>query len=88
MNIKTGAIVSHPGAAAWGVGKVMEVSALKATIQFSDGVIRKIASSHYVNLQPGDIASFIPVAEKTTADKVKLPPKRQKKVTVSEISAD
>ncbi len=52
MTIKPGSIVSHAGALEWGVGKVLEVSASKATIQFSDGKNRKIAASHFTTLQP------------------------------------
>jgi len=51
MTIKRGNLVSHAGAIEWGVGKVLEVTPLKATIQFSDGIIRKIASSHYTILR-------------------------------------
>ena len=58
MTIKRGIVVSHAGAIEWGVGKVVEVTAFKATIQFSDGIIRKIASSHYPILQPADPASL------------------------------
>jgi transcription elongation factor GreA-like protein len=59
MKIKRGNVVSHTGAHEWGVGKVLEVTDLKATIQFSDGIIRKIASSHYTTLQPAARASFV-----------------------------
>lgn len=59
MNIKRGAVVSHTGAQEWGTGKVLEVTELKATIQFSDGIIRKIASSHYEILQPAARSSFL-----------------------------
>lgn len=59
MKIKRGNVVSHTGAHEWGVGKVLEVTDVKATIQFSDGIIRKIASSHYTILQPAARASFV-----------------------------
>lgn len=59
MKIKRGNVVSHTGAHEWGAGKVLEVTDLKATIQFSDGIIRKIASSHYSILQPAARASFV-----------------------------
>ena len=59
MTIKRGNVVSHTGAVEWGVGKVVEVTAMKATIQFSDGIIRKIASSHFTVLQPAARASFV-----------------------------
>ena len=80
MIIKRGKIVSHTGALEWGVGKVMEVAPLKATIQFSDGIIRKIASSHYIILQPADPASFVPIPGSVPAVKVRATPKRVKKV--------
>jgi hypothetical protein len=88
MIIKTGTVVYHPGATAWGVGKVMEIAALKATIQFSDGVIRKIASSHYATLQPGDPAAFVPVTESLPVEKVRAAPKRLKKVKEVVVQAD
>jgi len=59
MNIKRGVLVNHPGANSWGVGKVTEVALLKATILFSDGITRMIASSHYNILQPAEPGSFI-----------------------------
>ena len=59
MTIKRGNVVSHTGAHEWGAGKVLEVTAGKATIQFSDGIIRKIASSHYATLQPAARGSFV-----------------------------
>jgi hypothetical protein len=80
MIIKTGAVVIHPGATAWGVGKITEVAALKATIQFSDGIVRKIASSHYASLRPGDPADFVALVESTATEKVRATPKRAKKV--------
>jgi len=80
MIIKRGNVVSHSGAIEWGTGKVVEVSALKATIQFSDGVIRKIASSHYTILQPADPASFVPAAETVPVAKVRAVAKRVAKV--------
>jgi hypothetical protein len=80
MTIKRGNVVSHSGAIEWGVGKVVEVSAHKATIQFSDGIIRKIASSHYTILQPADSASFLPPADCVPVVKVRATAKREKKV--------
>ncbi|HKZ17654.1 MAG TPA: DUF3553 domain-containing protein [Geobacteraceae bacterium] len=80
MDVKRGNIVSHCMANEWGSGMVLEVSAHKATIQFSDGIIRKIASSHYATLQPADRASFLPPPEKVPAAKAPATPKRQKKV--------
>ena len=80
MIIKRGTVVSHAGAVEWGVGKVMEVTDLKATIQFSDGIVRKIAASHYPTLQPGDSALFVPLPESVPEVKVRATPKRRVKV--------
>lgn len=63
MNIKVGHTVSHSGALEWGVGRVVEVSPSKVTIQFSDGGNRKIASSHFNTLHPADAALYIPPPE-------------------------
>jgi len=60
MIIKAGNIVSHTGGVEWGVGKVLEVTAAMATIQFSDGKNRKIAASHFTTLQPAAAGSFMP----------------------------
>ena len=79
MIIKRGNVVSHAGAIEWGVGKVIEVNALKATIQFSDGITRKIASSHYTTLQPADSASFVPIPDSVQVVKVRVSAKRVKK---------
>jgi hypothetical protein len=85
MTIKTGSIVSHAGALEWGAGKVLEVTASMATIQFSDGISRKIASSHFAILQPTAKDSYIPPPEpvpvvkstrlKTAKKKILLPAK-------------
>ena len=85
MSIKRGNVVSHAGAIEWGVGKVVEVTALKATIQFSDGIIRKIASSHYTTLQPADPASFVLILDSNPVEKVRTTPKRLKKVKQPEV---
>ncbi len=79
MTIKRGNVVSHPGAIAWGVGKVLEVAPLKATIQFSDGIIRKIASSHYTLLQAADPASFVQIPGSIPFMEELATPKRKKK---------
>jgi transcription elongation factor GreA-like protein len=60
MIIKTGTIVSHSGASEWGSGRVMEVNAAMATIEFSDGKSRKIAASHFTILQPAAASSYVP----------------------------
>jgi hypothetical protein len=77
MIIKRGNVVSHSGAMEWGVGKVVEVSPFKATIQFSDGIIRKIASSHYTILQPADPAFFVPIPDSIPVVKVRATPKKK-----------
>lgn len=80
MIVKRGIVVSHTGGVEWGVGKVIEVTDLKATIQFSDGIIRKIASSHYMILQPADSASFVLPVGSESLPKVRAATKRVKKV--------
>lgn len=80
MIIKRGTVVSHSGAIEWGVGKVVEVTPLRATIQFSDGIIRKISCSHYTILQPADSALFLPLAGSEPLPKVRAAAKRVKKV--------
>lgn len=82
MIIKRGIVVSHTGALEWGAGKVMEVSPLKATIHFSDGIIRKIASSHYTTLQPADPDSFVPIPDSVPAVKIRATPKKKVKAAV------
>lgn len=79
MIIKRGSVVSHTGAHEWGFGKVVEVTPVKATIQFSDGIIRKIASSHYTILQPADPISFVTLPVKVAAVK-RVAVKKVKKV--------
>jgi len=80
MTIKRGIFVSHTGVHEWGAGKVVAVTAFNATIQFSDGIIRKIASSHYTVLQPADPASFVPIPDIVPVVKLRATPKRQKKI--------
>lgn len=79
MIIKRGIVVSHPGAMEWGVGKVVEVKDFRATIQFSDGVIRKIAASHYAALQSADAALFVEVPESLPVVKVRAVANKTKK---------
>ncbi|MDA8414923.1 MAG: hypothetical protein M0023_14180 [Desulfobacteraceae bacterium] len=83
MLVKRGIVISHTGAVQWGVGKVMEVSDFNATIQFSDGIIRKIASSHYTILQPADAALFVSPVDSVPVAKVRVTAKRVKKVKVA-----
>lgn len=80
MIIKRGNLVSHSGAVEWGTGKVVEVSACKATIQFSDGVVRKIASSHYTILQPADPDTFVQIPDNVPVAKTRVAAKRVKKI--------
>lgn len=64
MIVKRGSVVSHAIAKEWGVGKVVEVNEIRATIRFNDGSIRKITSSHFTSLKPADPASYqAPVKE-------------------------
>jgi len=79
MNIKLGNVVCHAGAIEWGTGKVVEVTAARATIQFSDGIIRKIASSHYTILKPADPASFVALPDIETIVATRATPKRRAK---------
>jgi transcription elongation factor GreA-like protein len=79
MIIKAGNIVSHAVALEWGVGKVLEVTAAMATIQFSDGKNRKIASSHFTTLQPAAAASFTPPLDPAPAVKAIRAPRTVKK---------
>jgi hypothetical protein len=83
MIVKRGSVVSHMVAQEWGIGKVVEVNDVRATIQFNDGMVRKITSSHYINLQPADPASYLPPSEKVAVPKVKAvraAPKKAKKL--------
>ncbi len=63
MNLKRGIVVSHMSMSEWGAGMVVAVGDGRATIQFSDGIVRKIAASHYSTLQPADATSYLPPAE-------------------------
>ena len=60
MIVKRGSVVSHSVAMEWGIGKVVEVNDIRATIRFNDGMIRKIISSHFTDLKPADPASYHP----------------------------
>jgi hypothetical protein len=63
MTLKTGNIVNHTVALEWGAGKVLAVTPTMATIEFSDGISRKIAASHFHALQPAEAAAFSPATE-------------------------
>ncbi|WP_198419549.1 DUF3553 domain-containing protein [Geomonas oryzae] len=65
MNVKRGSVVSHAMAQQWGTGKVVEVNDYMATIRFSDGMVRKIISSHFTDLRPADPATYTPPAKTT-----------------------
>ncbi len=79
MTIKVGSIVSHSGAVEWGAGKVLEVTATLATIQFSDGKNRKIAASYFPTLQPAAPGSYTPPAEAPLEAKAARAPRVVKK---------
>lgn len=79
MVLKTGNIVSHAGALEWGVGKVLEITASSATIQFSDGKNRKIAASHFAILQSAAPGSFTPPPDVPNNAKPATAPKAAKK---------
>jgi len=80
MIVKKGIVVSHSGAMEWGVGKIVELTDLRATIQFNDGIVRKISCSHYTVLQPADSALYISPEGCESVAKVRAPAKRTKKV--------
>ena len=62
MALKAGIFVNHTVALEWGAGKVVVVTPTMATIEFSDGISRKIAASHFHILQPAEAATFSPHA--------------------------
>lgn len=62
MSIRRGDVVSHSKAVEWGVGKVLEVTGGRISIEFNDGTTRKIASSHSGSLLPAAAALFIPIS--------------------------
>jgi len=63
MTIKVGTIVSHADVLEWGAGKVLEVTPAMVKIHFSDGKMRKIASSHFSSLRPAASGTYIPPSE-------------------------
>ena len=79
MIVKRGNVVVHTAVQAWGAGKVVEVAPFNATILFSDGVTRKIASSHFNILEAADPAAFI-TAEDNCTPVVKPSVSRAKKI--------
>jgi len=76
MALKAGTFVSHSIALEWGAGKIVAVTPAMATIEFSDGISRKIASSHFHILKPAEAASFVP---QTGTEQVKPGKKRTTK---------
>jgi hypothetical protein len=60
MTLKAGTFVNHSIALEWGAGKVVSVTPTMATIEFSDGISRKIAASHFHILKPAEASSFVP----------------------------
>ena len=92
MIVKRGSVVTHSVAMEWGIGKVTEVNDIRATIQFNDGMIRKISSSHFKSLQPADPASYQPPTEKVPVAKVRAvraastKPKKAKKLDAAVVA--
>jgi hypothetical protein len=83
MVIKKGHIVGHTGAPQWGAGKVLEVTATMATIDFSDGKNRKIAASHFSTLQPASADSYIPSPDSSLVVKVRRTATKKKATPLS-----
>ncbi|UFS72094.1 DUF3553 domain-containing protein [Geomonas sp. RF6] len=79
MIIKRGSVISHTVAKEWGVGKVIEVNDLRAVIQFNDGSVRKIISSHFFKLEAADNSLYHPPTD-TSIPLAVAAPKRPKKV--------
>lgn len=79
MVIKVGSIVSHSGALGWGAGKVMEVTATSAMIEFSDGKNRKIAASYFFTLEPAAADSYVPHPDLPVETKAARAPRAPKK---------
>jgi len=79
MVIKVGNIVGHATALEWGAGKVLEVTPSLAMIQFSDGISRKIAASHFATLSPAAPGSFVPLPEAPAVVKAIRAPRVAKK---------
>jgi len=79
MALRVGNIISHTGGLGWGSGKVLEVTAKSAMIQFSDGTNRRIAVSHFTTLEPAAPGSFSPPPEAVVAPKAPRAPRVAKK---------
>ncbi|MDD2321223.1 MAG: DUF3553 domain-containing protein [Geobacteraceae bacterium] len=86
MYVKRGKVVRHTVKNEWGAGMVVEVNDGRATIQFSDGILRKIAVSHFCVLQPADPASYLPPPDKVLeAKKVRAVRSSKKKQKEPEV---
>lgn len=68
MIVKRGSVVSHSVAQDWGIGKVVEIDEYRATIRFNDGAVRKIASSHFVDLEAVDRNLYVAPPKKVAAE--------------------
>ena len=75
MAIRRGDVVSHSKAVEWGVGKVVEVTVERISIEFNDGTTRKIAGSHAANLLPAEAALFVPCSTSVQTAVTKAAPK-------------
>lgn len=84
MSIRKGDVVRHSTAVEWGVGKVVEVSAYRVSIQFNDGTTRKIACSHFTSLLPAAPGSFIPPLPPNEKPAAKAPAKKKKAAAVKQ----
>lgn len=78
MILKRGSVVVHTVSNTWGSGKVIAIADFNTTILFSDGITRKIASSHYANLEPADPSTFVATAAEPTKVKAKAAPRKKK----------
>lgn len=89
MIVKRGSVVTHAVAQEWGIGKVVEVNDVRATIRFNDGIVRKIISSHFDSLKPADPSSYLPPAKagaKGKGSKGGVPkPRKAKKAAGAEV---
>lgn len=88
MIVKRGSVVTHAVAQQWGIGKVVEVNDVRATIRFNDGSVRKIISSHFNDLQPADPASYLPPVKEAQGGKGRGARKGLPKVKKAKKQAD
>lgn len=85
MSIKRGDVVSHSEAVEWGVGKVVEVTSLRVSIQFNNGIVRKIACSHFNRLQPAEPSAFLLIPEPILKSTTKAGPKKPKAAKLAKL---